>query len=115
VLGAALVLKPSAFRSTWPWALTPLMGQVIGGWLLFLATGGLAPLVERRYIAYRYYLPSAVAWFVILLLASLVHRDDFFWGRAGTYVYFVAVCGAIAALLAILAVMELRLIRTKPG
>jgi hypothetical protein len=105
VLGVGLVFNFDWFTDAWPWQLTPLMAMVVGGWLLFLATGGLATAMEPRYIAYRVYLPSAAFWFCLLFVTSLVHLGDFDDGLA-TPVYFVAVAGSAALLLAIFLRME---------
>jgi hypothetical protein len=109
LLGLTLVLAPDAVRGSWPWELSPLMARVIGGWLLFLATGGLAPLLEARYAAYRYYLPAAALWFLILLIGSIANSGDFDSGAWSTPVYFVSVAGAIAVLSGAFLLMERRL------
>ena len=114
-LGFALVVAPKAMATVWPWLLTPLMSRVIGGWLFFLATGGLSAIYEARYAAYRYYLPLAALWFAILLVASIVHLDNFDWGRLATPLYFTTLGGAILLLLAVFAKMESRRATTAHG
>jgi hypothetical protein len=105
-LGLVLVLKPSTIDQYWPWRLTPLMSQVIGGWLLFIATGALCMLVEVRYVAYRVYLPVAATWFAILLIASLLNHDDFDSDRLATPLYFIALAVTVVALAAISLYLE---------
>ncbi len=107
VLGLTLVLTPSALKEAWPWNLTPLMSRVVGGWLLFIATGGLCPLFERRYKAYRFYLPVAAFWFAVLLVASLLNRNDFDSDRLATPLYFAALGITVVALLVISAYLEM--------
>lgn len=106
VMGLTLVLAPSALDEAWPWHLTPLMSRVVGGWLLFIATGGLYPLFERRYKAYRFYLPVAAFWFAILLVGSLLNRDDFDSNLLATPLYFAALVITVVALLIISAYLE---------
>jgi hypothetical protein len=101
LFGLYLFFDPTGAAGFWPWALTPLMSRVIGGWLLFLGTGALCALFERRYIAYRYFLPSSILWFTILLAASLFHLDNFDFGRLSASIYFIAV-GAVILLLALM-------------
>jgi len=98
LLGLLLFFSPGTAASFWPWQLTPLMSRVIAGWLIFLSTGAMCALFEQRYIAYRYFLPSAVLWFAILLVASLFHLNDFDSGRLTTPIYFVAVGAVILSL-----------------
>jgi hypothetical protein len=113
VLGLVLAVAPHALASSWPWMLTPLMSRVIGGWLLFIAAGSLCPLFECRYVAYRFYLPTAAFWFSLLLAGSFIHRDDFDWDRIMAPLFVVAVAAAIAAIVAISLRMELVLRDTR--
>jgi hypothetical protein len=105
-LGLAMVLAPGLLDQSWPWPLTPLMSRVIGGWVLFLAAGALCTLFERRYAAYRLYLPVAGVWLAILFVASLFHTSDFRDGLA-TPLYFVVVAATAALLLCLFLYLEL--------
>lgn len=98
LVGLCLVIEPDWLDGSWPWLLTPLMSRVIGGWLLFIATGALAPMVEPRYAAYRFYLAPAALWFTLLFFVSLLHYDDFDKDRVSTPLYFLAVGGASLSL-----------------
>ena len=108
LLGLTLVVAPGALDSSWPWRLTPLMSRVVGGWLLFIGAGGLLAAVEGRYTAYRYYIPQAVLWFLILLGASLVYFDDFNTDRIETWSYFAALVGVVVLLSALFLLLERR-------
>lgn len=94
--GLLLIFSPSTAASFWPWQLTPLMSQVIGGWLLFAGTGLAYLLFDRRYILYRYFLLSAGTWMLILFVASFFHLGNFSFSHVGSWLWFVHV-GAIAA------------------
>jgi len=103
--GLLLIAEGKAVLDTWPWQLTPLMAKVIGGWLLFIATGSLWTAIEARYAAYRYYFLVAAFWFALLLVASIANRDDFNDGLS-TPLYFAALTTAIVGSLAIYLLME---------
>ena len=99
LLSLVLVFSPSTAAAFWPWVLTPLVSRVIGAWLLFITTGLLSMLFERRYIAYRYYLLPAAVWFAIFFAASFFHMDNFDFSRPTAYIWFALT--AIASLSAL--------------
>ena len=102
-----MVVSPATAARFWPWQLTPLMSQVIGGWVLFISTGLLCLFFERRYLAYRYFLPSAGLWMAILFIFSFFHLDNFNPGRAATWVWFALVGGVAIALFGVSFYLEL--------
>lgn len=87
----ALFVAPVPVGRLWPWSLTPLMAQVVAGWLMFFGTGAALFLVERRFRAVRVFLPSVAIWFAILDFVALSYLDDFTRGPVATGVYFAAV------------------------
>lgn len=89
LLSLVLIFSPSTAAAFWPWTLTPLMSRIIGAWLLFIATGLVCMLFERRYIAYRYYLLPAALWFAIFFMASFFHIDNFDFSRPSSYLWFI--------------------------
>jgi hypothetical protein len=93
-----MILSPATAARFWPWQLTPLMSQVMGGWVLFISTGLVCLFFERRYVAYRYFLPAAGIWMAILFVFSLIHLDNFDPGRAATWIWFALVGGASIAI-----------------
>jgi hypothetical protein len=103
--GLLLIAESKTVLDTWPWLLTPLMAKIIGGWLLFIATGTLWTAFEARYAAYRYYFPVAAFWFGLLLVASIVNLDDFNDGISKP-LYFAALTAAIVGSLGIYLLME---------
>ena len=112
LIGLVLVVDTTILDNSWPWLLTPLMSRVIGGWLLFIGAGGLAALVESRYIAYRFYLLAATVWFSVLFAASLLNGNDFDSGRLATPLFFVMVAGAAMGVAGAFLYME-RLVRAR--
>jgi len=103
--GLLLVCGLSAVVDTWPWPLTPLMAKVVGGWLLFIATGAMLTAVEARYAAYRYYFPVSAFWFALLLVASIANSDDLDSGASGP-LFLAAVMAAAVGSLGIFLLLE---------
>jgi hypothetical protein len=108
LLGLVLIISPSTAAAFWPWTLTPLMSRIIGAWLLFIATGLLSMLFERRYIAYRYYLLPATLWFAIFFVASFFHTDNFDFTRPTAYIWFALTAIASLSALGSFLLMESR-------
>jgi hypothetical protein len=90
VLAVVLIFNPSFSASFWPWNLTPLMSRVIGGWILFLASAALSLVFERRYIAYREFIPEAGIWFALILIGGWRYLDQFDFNRPATTFFFGA-------------------------
>ena len=99
----ALFAAPATVGRLWPWSLTPLMAQVVAGWLMFFGTGAAMFLVERRFGAVGAFLPSVAVWFAVLGVAGLFHLDDFDRGPAATGAYFAITAVVVLASLGILA------------
>jgi hypothetical protein len=102
-----MILSPATATRFWPWQLSPLMSQVIGGWILFISAGLLCLFFERRYLAYRYFLPAAGIWMAVLFVFSFFHLDNFDPGRAATWIWFALVGGAAIALFGVSFYLEL--------
>jgi hypothetical protein len=108
LLSLLMFFSPSTAAGFWPWQLTPLMSRTIAAWLVFVATGLLCLIVERRYIAYRPYLIPASIWFAILFIVSFFHMETFDYSRATVWVWFVATASASLVMLALFLYMERR-------
>jgi hypothetical protein len=100
-VGLVLFVAPTATGGLWPWPLTPLMAQVVAGWLFFFGTGAAMLGVERRFLAIRAFLPSVVVWSSVLGVAGLFHRSDFTRGPVATAAYFTIVVLVAAGSLAL--------------
>jgi hypothetical protein len=88
LLAAVLIFNPATAASFWPWNLTPLMSRVIGGWILSWAAAALSLVFERRYLAYREFIPEAGVWLVLILIGGLRYSDQFDLSRPSTYIFF---------------------------
>ena len=67
---------------------------------MFIGAGAMVLLFERRYIAYRYFLPCAAFWFALLFVAALFHLDNFDFGRPSAWIFFVVLGGVVIGLMA---------------
>ena len=108
-LSMLMLVSPEAAAGFWPWQLTPLMARVVAAWIMFLGAGLLCLSFERRYIAYRQYLPSASVWFAILFVASFFHQDNFPSGLAAAWPWLLITAAVPLVTLAILVYYESRL------
>jgi hypothetical protein len=99
-VGLVLFIYPPSASGFWPWRLTPLMAQVVAGWLFFFGTGAAMLGVERRLVAVRAFLPSVAVWFAVLGVGGLFHLNDFTNGALATASFFtgtaVVVLSAVA-------------------
>jgi len=104
--GVFMFLAPGLAAQLWPWTLTPLMSQVIGGWVLFIGAGAAVAFFEPRYAAYRVLIPSVLVWGSALLLGSLLHLDAFDFTTLPPYVWFLALLIFLAGNLGLLVLYE---------
>lgn len=88
LLAAILIFNPAMAASFWPWNLTPLMSRVIGGWILSWSAAALSLVFERRYLAYREFIPEAGIWFALILIGGWRYLDQFDFSRPAAYVFF---------------------------
>jgi hypothetical protein len=88
-VGVALFAAPVAAAPLWPWALTPMMAQAIGAWLIGLGVAAGQMLAERDPRRVR---PAAagsllLALFLAIALARYPHQ--FHWGSAAGITYLI--------------------------
>ncbi len=105
-LGVFMFAAPGAAAVFWPWRLTPLMSQVIGGWVLFVGAAAVVAFLEPRYSAYRALIPCAVVWGAALLIGSALHLADFDLRSLAPWVWFLSLFALTASTAAVLAVYE---------
>lgn len=95
VLGLIMFFSPTAFADIWPWTLTPLMSRVIASWLFLPGVSALLAYFEPRWSSYRSLLQDSLAWLLILLVGSILHRNDFDFSRPFTVIWYAALVGWI--------------------
>ena len=101
--GVALVLllSPSAMIDAWPWMLTPLTAQTLGGWFALPGITAVMMGLDGRPSAIRITLQSQVIGLVLILLAAA--RD---WGSFDTtnelsYAFVLGLGALLAGLVAL--------------
>jgi hypothetical protein len=104
-VGVALFAVPSTASTLWPWALTPLVAQVTGAWLVAFGlvsgvTAVAGDLGRQRGATIAYTVLG-----VLVLVATLRFRGTVAWDRPSAWVYLamavaVALTGAVGWLLA---------------
>jgi hypothetical protein len=88
LLAVVLIFNPALAASFWPWNLTPLMSRVIGGWILAWAAAPLSLFFERRYLAYREFIPEGGLWFLLIVIGGWRYSEQFDFSRLSTYIFF---------------------------
>jgi hypothetical protein len=107
-----LLLSPSALIEHWPWQLTPLTAQTLGGWFALPGVTALVMGLDGRWSAIRITLESQLIGLALILLATSRAWDDLDTSNAIAYVFVVGIAGLFVALLALESYM---LGRTRTG
>jgi hypothetical protein len=94
VVATILLLSPSTMIDVWPWALTPLTAQVLGGWFALPGVVALLMAIDGRWSAIRVTLHSQLIGLSLILLGVIRAWDDFDTSNAVTYL-FVGGLGAL--------------------
>jgi hypothetical protein len=100
LVALVLLLSPSTMIDVWPWMLTPLTAQTLGGWFALPGITAIMMGLDGRPSAIRITLQSQVVGLVLILLA--VARD---WGSidSSNALSLVIVAGLAALLCGLLA------------
>src|SRR3954464_15981159 len=101
-----LLLSPATMIEHWPWTLTPLTAQTLGGWFALPGVTALMMGLDGRWSAIRITLESQLIGRALILLGTARAWDAIDTGNALAYV-FVA---GLAALFALLAALEARMV-----
>ena len=100
-VAAVLLLSPSTMIDIWPWTLTPLTAQVLGGWFALPGVVAIMMALDGRWSAIRITLESQLIGLALILLATARAWEQFDKSNALTYVF----AGGIALLLVGLAAL----------
>jgi hypothetical protein len=102
-----LLVSPSTMIDVWPWALTPLTAQTLGGWFALPGITAIMMGLDGRPSAIHITLQSQVIGLALILLAAARDWDSFDTSNELSYVFVLGLGGLLAALLA----LEVRLRR----
>ena len=102
-LGIALFAVPGQAAPLWPWALTPMMAQAIGAWLISLGVAAGHAVLERDARRLR---PAAAGYILLPVLLSVAlarYPQLFEWRSAAGIVYLIFLVTMLVTGLAALA------------
>lgn len=96
-----LLLSPSTMIDIWPWMLTPLTAQTLGGWFALPGITAIMMGLDGRPSAIHITLHSQVIGLVLILVAAARDWDSFDTSNELSYVFVLGLGGLLAALLAL--------------
>ncbi len=101
-----LLLFPNTMIDLWPWKLTPLTAQVIGGWFALPSVVAMLMAIDRRWSAIRITLQSQLIGLALMLIAVVRAWSDFDRSNWLTWVFIGGIGGMFLGLLALDIVMD---------
>ena len=96
-----LLLSPSTMIEHWPWQLTPLTAQTLGGWFALPGVTALMMGLDGRWTAIRITLESQLIGLALILLGTLRAWDDVDASNTLAAVFVAGIAGLFVALLAL--------------
>ena len=96
-----LLLSPSTMIAHWPWDLTPLTAQTLGGWFALPGVTALMMGLDGRWTAIRITLESQLIGLALILLGTIRAWDDVDASNAFAYVFVAGIAGLFVSLLAL--------------
>jgi len=106
IVAAVLLLSPSTMIDIWPWTLSPLTAQVLGGWFALPGVVAIMMALDGRWSAIRITLESQVLGIALILLGVIRAWGDFDTSNALTYVFVGGISLLLAGLVALAVFME---------
>jgi hypothetical protein len=100
-----LLLSPSTMIAHWPWPLTPLTAQTLGGWFALPGVTALMMGLDGRWSAIRITLESQLIGLALILLATARAWEVIDTANALAYVFVAGIAALFLALLALECVM----------
>jgi hypothetical protein len=96
-----LLLMPSTMVEHWPWELTPLTAQTLGGWFALPGVTALMMGLDGRWSAIRITLESQLIGLALILLGTARAWEDVDTSNALAYVFVAVIAGLFVSLLAL--------------
>jgi len=109
VVALVLLVSPSTMIDSWPWQLTPLTAQTLGGWFALPGVTALMMALDGRWSAIRITLESQLIGLALILLGTARAWSDIDTDNALAYVFV----GGLAALFLALAALEWRMLAAR--
>src|SRR5262249_13798891 len=100
-LALVLLLSPSTMIEHWPWHLTPLTAQTLGGWFALPGVTALMMGLDGRWSAIRITLESQLIGLGLILLGTARAWEDVDTTNALASVFVVGIAGLFVSLLAL--------------
>ena len=104
LVALVLLLSPSTMIDSWPWLLTPLTAQTLGGWFALPGVTALMMALDGRWSAIRITLESQLIGLALILLGTARAWSDIDTSNALAYAFvgglgalFLALLGARVA------------------
>ena len=101
VVALVLLLSPSTMIEHWPWYLTPLTAQTLGGWFALPGVTALMMGLDGRWSAIRITLESQLIGLALILLATVRAWEDVDTSNGLAYVFVAGIAALFVALLAL--------------
>jgi hypothetical protein len=96
-----LLLFPATMIAHWPWQLTPLTAQTLGGWFALPGVTALMMGLDGRRTAIRITLESQLIGLALILLGTARAWEDVDTSNALAHVFVAGIAALFAALLAL--------------
>jgi len=100
-IALVLLLMPSTMIEHWPWHLTPLTAQTLGGWFALPGVTALMMGLDGRWTAIRITLESQLIGLALIGLGILRAWDDIDMSNGIAYAFLAIVAGLFVSLLAL--------------
>ena len=101
IVALVLLLSPSTMIEHWPWLLTPLTAQTLGGWFALPGITAIMMGLDGRPSAIHITLQSQAIGLALILLATARDWGSFDTSNGLTYVFVVGLGGLLLGLLAL--------------
>jgi hypothetical protein len=101
LVALVLLLSPSTMIEHWPWLLTPLTAQTLGGWFALPGVTALMMGIDGRWSAIRITLESQLIGLALILVATARAWEDVDTSNALAFVFVAAIVALFAGLLAL--------------
>ena len=101
IVALVLLLSPATMIEHWPWLLTPLTAQTLGGWFALPGVTALMMGLDGRWSAIRITLESQLIGLALILLATARAWEDVDTANPLSYVFVAGITGLFVTLLAL--------------